>query len=211
MITAASFSETLCRCSSWGTSKTSSSARVPIRLIATKKYVQGRLARIGTGKKHPGAQMVVRALGGELEPLPPVSLDGVTPETRAANSLKTLFTMVAVGIVLDQMTGSRHRQPIYYDVVKYLKEHPIDNGHEWLSGLMKHEQPRIRMVAVRIIEVRKAFLDEFDWEQAQQLALDSMKADSLAFQRHLLQSTFDDVDGLDESQSAVDPAVEEAD
>lgn len=67
--------------------------------------MQGRLARTGTGRKHPGAQMVVRALGGELEPLPPVSLDGVTPETRAANSLKTLFTMVAVGIVLDQVSN----------------------------------------------------------------------------------------------------------
>jgi len=28
------------------------------------------------------------------------------------------------------MTGTRHRQPIYYEVVKFLQENPLRNGHE---------------------------------------------------------------------------------
>jgi hypothetical protein len=45
----------------------------------------------------------------------------------------------------------------------------------WLSLLMKHEQPRMRMVAVRIVEVRSAYMGEFDWEKAEQLARNGMK------------------------------------
>ena len=50
------------------------------------------------------------------------------------------------------MTGTRHRQPIYYEVVKFLQENPLggtNDGHKWLSLLMKHEQHAMRMVAVR--------------------------------------------------------------
>ena len=40
---------------------------------------------------------------------------------------------------------------------------------------MKHEQPRMRMVAVRIVEVRSAYMGEFDWDKAEQLARNGMK------------------------------------
>jgi biotin-(acetyl-CoA carboxylase) ligase len=77
------------------------------------------------------------------------------------------------------MTGTRHRQPIYYEVVKFLQENPLggtNDGHKWLSLLMKHEQHAMRMVAVRIVEVRTAYLrEDFDWEKAERLARDGMK------------------------------------
>jgi hypothetical protein len=71
----------------------------------------------------------------------------------------------------------------------------------WLAKLMKHDQPRMRMVAVRVIEVRKVYSEqEFDWERAKSLAMSSMKDDTLTFQRHLLEAnvSFDDgsVDGF---------------
>ena len=40
--------------------------------------------------------------------LPPVQFDGVTPEQKAAVSLKTFFTMVAVRIVLDHVRTCPH-------------------------------------------------------------------------------------------------------
>jgi len=115
------------------------------------------------------------------------------PEAKINKSLRTLFTMVAVRIILDQMVGSRHRQPIYVDFVAFLDEHPIRDGAEWLKILMKHEQPRMRMLALRIIEVRKAFAEEeFDWKRAEEIGIESIKEDTLSFQRKLLEDTFDD-------------------
>jgi hypothetical protein len=33
------------------------------------------------------------------------------------------------------MTGTRHRQPIYYEVVKFLQENPLRDGHKCAHSL----------------------------------------------------------------------------
>eukprot|EP00242_Pyramimonas_sp_CCMP2087_P008392 CAMPEP_0198209868 /NCGR_PEP_ID=MMETSP1445-20131203/17784_1 /TAXON_ID=36898 /ORGANISM="Pyramimonas sp., Strain CCMP2087" /LENGTH=193 /DNA_ID=CAMNT_0043883775 /DNA_START=451 /DNA_END=1031 /DNA_ORIENTATION=- len=125
------------------------------------------------------------------------------PEAKAAKSLRTFFTMVAVRIVLDQMCGSRHRQPIYVDLVDFLQKNPIKDGNEWLSALMEHEQPRMRMLALRVIEVRKIYAEEeFDWKLAQEKTMIAIQDDSLSYQRKVLEMTFDDgKPGVDNNSS----------
>jgi len=137
------------------------------------------------------------------DPIPTVQVEGMRPEAKAAKSLRTFFTMVAVRIVLDQMCGSRHRQPIYVDLVDFLQKNPIKDGNEWLSALMEHEQPRMRMLALRVIEVRKIYAEEeFDWKLAQEKTMIAIQDDSLSYQRKVLEMTFDDgKPGVDNNSS----------
>jgi len=124
---------------------------------------------------------------------PDVKIGGMQPEDKAADSLQTFFTMVAVRIVLDHMMGSRHKQPIYDEVVLFLQEHPLRHGHTWLQLLMSHDQHAMRMVAVRILEVRKVFAEqEFDWGSVEEAVKESLKDGRLMFQRDLLEFTFDE-------------------
>ena len=45
----------------------------------------------------------------------------VTPERKAALALGNLFTMAATRVILDQFTGTRHRSPVYYKMVRAVR------------------------------------------------------------------------------------------
>ena len=42
----------------------------------------------------------------------------ISPERKAATALGNLFTMAATRVILDQFTGTRHRSPVYYKMVR---------------------------------------------------------------------------------------------
>jgi hypothetical protein len=122
-----------------------------------------------------------------------VRFDGMTPETRAARALTNLLTMAAVRVLLDQMTGTRHRSPMAPKLIDYLQTTPLRNNAEtWLAGLMEHEELDYRLVAVRVIEIRKVLAEteegfDYDWMAA--LARDGMTEDNMELSRELLSAS----------------------
>lgn len=104
------------------------------------------------------------------------------PEKKAASSMKLLFTMVALRVVLAQEEGfgnECHDDPsyteLYDDLTTFLQKEPLRDANEWLQKLMRHEKLNCRLAAVRIIEVRDVYASrEFDWDETRREALDSM-------------------------------------
>ena len=47
----------------------------------------------------------------------------ISPERKAATALGNLFTMAATRVILDQFTGTRHRSPVYYKMVRRPNRH----------------------------------------------------------------------------------------
>uniref|UniRef100_A0A7S1SPP8 Uncharacterized protein n=1 Tax=Tetraselmis chuii TaxID=63592 RepID=A0A7S1SPP8_9CHLO len=117
--------------------------------------------------------------------VPADALGGDTPENKAAKSLSTLMTYVAVRIVMEQMSGDRHRSPMYNRLRDYINdEAPIREGREWLEGLLRHPENEMRMVALRIIETREIYVDKvFDWDDLKEGTLIKVKQDNNAVKR----------------------------
>lgn len=77
---------------------------------------------------------------------------GPTPAQKAADVLATLFTAVALRVVLAQVGpggegGDRPPAGEYLFLKEFLEAHPLRNGDEWLAALM--EQERGQMLGAR--------------------------------------------------------------
>lgn len=60
---------------------------------------------------------------------------------------------------MEQMSGSRHRSPVYNRLRDYINdEEPIKDGAEWLAKLLRHPENDLRLVALRILEVRELYM-----------------------------------------------------
>eukprot|EP00873_Tetraselmis_striata_P011459 jgi/Tetstr1/431723/TSEL_021247.t1 len=131
--------------------------------------------------------------------VPPDALGGDTPENKAAKSLATLMTYVSVRIVMEQMSGDRHRSPVYNRLRDYINdEAPIRNGREWLEGLLRHPDNEMRMVGLRIMETQEIYVDKvFDWKDVQEATLIKVKQDNIVIKREWMMecmATGDDAD-----------------
>jgi len=117
--------------------------------------------------------------------VPADALGGDTPENKAAKSLTTLFTYVSVRIIMEQMSGARHRSPMYNRLRDYINdEAPIREGTEWLGTLMRHPDNELRLLALRIMEVRELYLDTtFDWKDLKEAAEIKLKQDNQVLKR----------------------------
>lgn len=119
-----------------------------------------------------------------------VDFDGLTPPRKAAKALADLLTMSAVRVVLDQMSGTRHRSPMAPKLIDYLHAKPLRaDASAWLAELMAHEELDYRLVAVRIIETRKVLACDaegfdYDWMKAE--AIDGTREDNLTLRRAML-------------------------
>ena len=118
------------------------------------------------------------------------TFDGLTPPRKAAKALADLLTMSAVRVVLDQMSGTRHRSPMAPKLIDYLHAKPLRaDASAWLAELMAHEELDYRLVAVRIIETRKVLACDaegfdYDWMKAE--AIDGTREDNLTLRRAML-------------------------
>ena len=98
--------------------------------------------------------------------------------------------MSAVRVVLDQMSGTRHRSPMAPKLIDYLHAKPLRaDASAWLAELMAHEELDYRLVAVRIIETRKVLAGDaegfdYDWMKAE--AIDGTREDNLTLRRAML-------------------------
>ena len=84
-------------------------------------------------------------------------LEGHSPERRAAQSLRSFFTFVAVRIVMSQLEGIGRGDLGSYNseqmtaLAAFVAANPIKDGDDWVSRLMAENQ----MLAVRVMEVRE--------------------------------------------------------
>eukprot|EP00890_Picochlorum_soloecismus_P001946 jgi/Picsp_1/2752/NSC_00980-R1_protein len=123
--------------------------------------------------------------------VPSDSFGGVSPERKSAEMMNTFFTFAAVKIVLAQLEGSSSGRgttagaynPGGYKVLDtFLREYPLKNisPDVWLGKLMKTD----KMIALRIMEVRKAYASgDFEWDNLQRLSLEMLQDENLAVMR----------------------------
>ena len=160
----------------------------------------GRANRVGSSRcplkgkgvtrgRHSGGK--VRAIGDSTSSnSPPFTVpkdcftDGTfPPELKAGRSMRLLFTMVALRVVLAHEEGfgnECHDDPsyteLYDDLTTFLSTTPLKDPEEWIRQLLHHEKLQVRLAAVRIIEVRDVYArKEFDWGETKQISLDEME------------------------------------
>lgn len=67
--------------------------------------------------------------------------------------------LCCAAVVMEQMSGDRHRSPVYNRLRDYINdEAPIRNGREWLEGLLRHPDNEMRMVGLRIMETQEIYV-----------------------------------------------------
>ena len=108
--------------------------------------------------------------------LPDAFGHGVSPEMKASEALKTLFTVAAVRTTLDQELSYDNEggsTALSSALAGFLETHPLRNGDEWLEALMRDE-PQLRLAALRLMETRAAYAREnFDWQALRDLAVET--------------------------------------
>ena len=101
---------------------------------------------------------------------------GVSPEMKASEALKTLFTIAAVRTTLDQELSYDNEggsTALSSALAGFLETHPLRNGDERLEALMRDE-PQLRLAALRLMETRAAYAREnFDWQALRDLAVET--------------------------------------
>ena len=159
---------------------------------AAAASTSGRVARArARARASPRARAAADdddALGADF--FATVDFDGLTPPRKAAKAFADLLTISAVRVVLDQMSGTRHRSPMAPKLIDYLHAKPLRaDASAWLAELMAHEELDYRLVAVRIIETRKVLACDaegfdYDWMKAE--AIDGTREDNLTLRRAML-------------------------
>ena len=114
--------------------------------------------------------------------VPSDCFQGMSPEVKASQALKNLFTMVAVRVVLAQEEGYDNEgagTELSKALANFLHENPLRDGNEWLRQMFSHEDTEMRLLALRLLEVRKAYADgEFDFESVQKVAIEELTKDN---------------------------------
>ncbi|KAI8472289.1 MAG: hypothetical protein J3K34DRAFT_519905 [Monoraphidium minutum] len=133
------------------------------------------------------ATLVVRN-GGMY--VPSDSFGGVSPEQKAANHLRSLFTFVACKVILAQLEGSGRGALGAYDAEAYtaLAGALQGGGAGEISrdpdAFVERLFDTAPALARRVIEVRDAYgRDCFEWDQLQRLALRDTQSANLRLMR----------------------------
>lgn len=125
--------------------------------------------------------------------MPSDGFGGMSPEKKASEHLRALFTFVAAKVVLAQLEGSGRGSNAAYDYKAFkdlsetLQSVPIKDAEQWLGVLMA----RNSMLAVRIMEVRAAYTaEDFEWHTLQRIANRDMAAANERLLRKHAESMF---------------------
>ena len=113
--------------------------------------------------------------------IPGDALGGESPELKAAQTLRRLFTHVAIRVVQSHLEGAgndggfapqvtgRDGQvmcPDYDDLRNAMETIPLGDGDEWLDAFMKINST----VALRVIIARETYAKQFDYGSAKTYA-----------------------------------------
>ncbi|BDA42871.1 Chaperonin-like RBCX protein 1, chloroplastic [Coccomyxa sp. Obi] len=125
--------------------------------------------------------------------VPSDSFGGKSPEKKASDLLRTLFTFCAAKIVMAQLEGSgrgglgSYNTGAYQDLTDFLHAHPMRDGDTWLELLLKKNE----MLALRVLEVRKAYCEEdFEWDICRQVAAKDMHEANVRLLRSRAEEAF---------------------
>lgn len=151
-------------------------------------------ARVTGGMKYRKLPQLRRSGGADRKLVvtgsmyvPSDSFGGLSPERKAANALRNLFTFIAARVILAQLEGSGRGGLGSYDVdactllTDCLQNVPLKDGDEWVDHLLK----RNSILAYRLMEVRDAYCnEEFEWDTLKRLAAKDTKEANLRLLRN---------------------------
>ncbi|GMH40448.1 hypothetical protein BSKO_08352 [Bryopsis sp. KO-2023] len=154
---------------------------------------EGLLRRSWRTARRPNAGRRALCLTARMH-LPTDAFGGKSAEKKASEMLITLCTFCAVRIILAQEEGYDNeggtRSEVYKELTRFLDEEPMRNGTEWVSKLMKHPRTELRLMAVRIVEVREVYIrSQFNFEKLQDQALDGIKQENEAVLKTYLEDS----------------------
>ncbi|KAK3263207.1 hypothetical protein CYMTET_27980 [Cymbomonas tetramitiformis] len=107
--------------------------------------------------------------------------DGESAEQKASKTMQRLFTFVSINIVRAQLEGAGNdggfipqatglngevESPDFNDLRNCMEDIPLGDGNEWLEEMLQ----RNPALALRIMDVRSAYCDDFDWAEAEELS-----------------------------------------
>lgn len=130
------------------------------RFVSSHKRPSPILQRQGEGLQI-SSKMIVPGFGEK------------SPEVKAADSLHNFFTYLAVKIVLHQLEA--YNPEAYHELMEFTDRTPLKDGDQFCALLMR-EGPRQKALAMRIMEVRSAYiLEDFEWESLKDVSSKRMK------------------------------------
>ena len=138
--------------------------------------------------------------------VPGDALGGESPELKAAQTLRRLFTYVAIRVVQSHIEGAgndggfapqvtgrdgRVMCPDYDDLRNAMEGIPLGDGDEWLDEFMKINST----VALRIITARETYAKQFDYGLAKKYAEELVeKGNAQLMKRHASRSFSSDAE-----------------
>ena len=114
--------------------------------------------------------------GGSKLYVPNLDSGGESAETKGAQMLRRLMTHVAIRVVQGHLEGLGNDggfapqasnfdgscgSPDLADLLWAMENVPLGDGDSWISAFMKKNP----VVALRVLEARKAYCEEFDYQQ----------------------------------------------
>lgn len=91
-----------------------------------------------------------------------------SPERKAAIHLQHFFNYIAVSIVLAQLES--YNREAYLELKEFISRTSLNDAEIFCEKLMR-ESPRLKGLALRILEVRSAYVkNEFEWDNLKELS-----------------------------------------
>ncbi|KAM0913546.1 hypothetical protein ACQ4PT_012080 [Festuca glaucescens] len=91
-----------------------------------------------------------------------------SPEKKAAISLQNFFNYVAVRIVLAQLES--YNREAYVELKEFVSRNSVNDADNFCKNLIR-ESPRHKALAMRILEVRSAYMkNDFEWDNLKKLS-----------------------------------------
>ncbi|CAM0957925.1 unnamed protein product [Alopecurus aequalis] len=91
-----------------------------------------------------------------------------SPEKKAAISLQNFFNYVAVRIVLAQLES--YNREAYGELKEFISRNSVNDADNFCKNLIR-ESPRHKALAMRILEVRSAYMkNDFEWDNLKKLS-----------------------------------------
>lgn len=137
--------------------------------------------------------------------LPSDSFGGASAERKAAMDMKRFFTFVAIKIVLNQLEGVNRNS--YYELKNFYETEPLLDADGWMEKLLAQN----KLLAVRIMEVRKTAAEDFEWDWMQKITLQEVNAGNEKVMRRWAEKAYGPSLPLIEEQTDMASAGEHAD
>ncbi|CAL5006148.1 unnamed protein product [Urochloa decumbens] len=91
-----------------------------------------------------------------------------SPEKKAAINLQHFFNYIAVRIVLSQLES--YNREAYYELKEFVGRTSLNDAEIFCKKLIR-ESPRLKGLAMRILEVRSAYVkSDFEWDNLKKLS-----------------------------------------